>query len=237
VAAVFAAWGGAQEVRPNLPPVPRYEAPRATGPIRVDGLLTDAAWAKAPVAELVFPWDRQTGDKQKTQVKLLWDAKNLYVGYECADTDIVALHMNRDDPTYLDDAVEIFLNPNPPQSFYYGLEMNARAVMYDYFFAFPQLLIKRVDFSGYQLATHLRGTLNVRGDPDAGWTLELAIPWWNFAELSDGQAPKAGTVWRMNLNRWDGVEPDRRLSQWSDSGLTSPNPHRPERFGELVFVR
>jgi len=33
------------------------------------------------------------------------------------------------------------------------------------------------------------------------------------------------------------VEPDRRLSQWSDSGMKAPNPHQPARFGQLVFVK
>jgi hypothetical protein len=33
-----------------------------------------------------------------------------------------------DDPTYRDDAVEIFINPNPRQEVvYYGFEMNAAA--------------------------------------------------------------------------------------------------------------
>ena len=48
-----------------------------------------------------------------------------------------------------------------------------------------------------------------------------------------------GTVflyrWIANLNRWDGTEPNRRLSQWSDSGLLKPNPHHPDRFGQLLF--
>ena len=38
------------------------------------------------------------------------------------------------------------------------------------------------------------------------------------------------------MNRWDGTEPNRRLSQWSDSGLIKPDPHYPDRFGQLLFV-
>jgi hypothetical protein len=45
-----------------------------------------------------------------------------------------------------------------------------------------------------------------------------------------------GTVFTANLNRWDGIEPNRRLSLWSDSKLNWPHPHAPENFGELVFV-
>ncbi len=98
------------------------------------------------------------------------------------------------------------------------------------------MLLKRINFEGVHIASFIRGTLNVRGDTDKGWIIELGIPWRNFAELSTGAPPKPGDSWTANLNRWDGVQPDRRLSQWSDSGLLEPNPHNPARFGRLVFV-
>jgi hypothetical protein len=222
-------------------PVPKYDVKRASSRIVVDGKLDEAAWsAAAPAMEFVFPWDTQTGAKQKTKARILWDDKNLYVGYEAEDLDIVAFHSERDDPTYLDDCLEIFINPNPKQhDFYYGLEMNAKAVLYDYFYAFPKFLMKRFNLNNWQLATFTRGTLNQRGDKDEGWGLEVAIPWENFEELTGGRkvAPEPGSVWNVNLNRWDGVEPNRRLSQWSNSGLDKPNPHNPSRFGEIVFVK
>lgn len=220
-----------------LPQIPRTLVRRATGMIVIDGKLDDAAWKAAPTLGFVFPWDTQTGARQKTSVRLLWDDRSLYVGFDCEDADVVAHHQRRDDPTYEDDAVEIFINPNPKQTFYYGLEMNARAVLYDYFFAFPKTLLKRVDFSGVALAADIRGTLNQTGDKDRGWSLEVEIPWSNFDELSTRKgAPAVGDVWTANLNRWDGTPPRRRLSQWSDSGLDDTNPHNPARFGEIVFV-
>lgn len=219
-------------------PIPRYEVKRAAGRIVVDGKLDEAAWRVANTLTMQFPWDEQTGAKQKTIARILWDDEYLYVGYECEDADIVAHFDKRDDPTYRDDAVEIFINPNPAQqTFYYGMEMNARAVLYDYFRVFPTLLLKRLDFTGVQLATNIRGTLNMRGDKDDGWSLEVAIPWSNFQELASKLPPEAGSAWTANLNRWDGVEPNRRLSLWSDSGMKAPNPHNPARFGQLVFVK
>src|SRR5580698_6264601 len=97
----------------SQPPVPRSEVKRATSPIVIDGKLDDKRWAAANKIELIFPWDAQTGDKQKTTARLLWDDNYLYVSYECEDADIVATHTEHDDPTYLDDAVEIFINPMP----------------------------------------------------------------------------------------------------------------------------
>ncbi len=221
---------------PAQAPVPRYQVKRAAGRIVIDGKLDDKAWQAAAPIELVFPWDSQTGAKQKTTARLLWDDNYLYVAYDCEDTDIVALRLERDDPTYLDDAVEIFINPRPSQTgVYFGLEMNARAVLYDYLMSDARYAFKRFNMQGVQLATFIRGTLNVRGDEDKGWSLEVAIPWVNFEELSKRPAP--GAVWTANLNRWDGVEPNRRLSIWSDPLQTRPHPHFPARFGQLVFVQ
>jgi hypothetical protein len=218
------------------PPVPRYEVKWTGVPIVIDGKLDDKAWAAAAPIEFVFPWDFQTGAKQKTTAKLLWDDQYLYVGYDCQDSDIVAVYTERDDPTYRDDAVELFINPKPSQtSIYFGLEMNARAVLYDYLLYDSQYALKRFNLQGVKLLTHIRGTLNMRGDKDDGWSLEVAIPWVNFEEIA--KPPVNGTIWTANLNRWDGVEPDRRLSMWSNSLEKTPTPHAPKRFGQLVFVR
>src|SRR5690349_19219908 len=80
-------------------PIPRYEVKRATAPVTVDGTLDEAAWASAsaPVT-LQFLWDNQTGAKQKTSVRVVWDAQALYLAYEADDADITARFLQRDDP-------------------------------------------------------------------------------------------------------------------------------------------
>jgi hypothetical protein len=232
-----AAWA---QTRP-APPIPKYEVKRASAPIVVDGKLDDKAWASANTAELTFPWESQTGAKQKTVARLLWDDDNLYVSYDCEDADITAQFTQRDDPTYRDDAVEIFINPRPSQqtTAYIGLEMNARGVLYDYLRVAvgptSGLFFKRFNLDGVKVAVTVNGTLNERSDKDKGWSLEVSIPWINFEEFS--KRPSPGTAWSFNLNRWDGVEPTRRMSIWSDSMQERPGPHAPERFGEMRFVQ
>jgi hypothetical protein len=218
------------------PAAPRYEVHRAAERITIDGKPDEKAWAAAPAVELIFPWEAQTGAKQKTTARLLWDDDFLYVTYECADTDIVAQFTERDDPTYRDDTVEIFINPKPTQTgIYFGLEMNARAVLYDYLMYDSRYAFKRFNMQGVKLASFIRGTLNARGDEDTGWSLEVAIPWVNFEEMA--KRPEPGTAWTFNMARWDGVEPNRRMSMWADPQQPRPNPHVPARFGQLVFVK
>jgi hypothetical protein len=219
-------------------PVPRYEVRRAASLVTVDGKLDEPAWtgAASPVT-LQFLWESQTGAKQKTSARLLWDAQELYVGFDAEDTDINARYEQRDDPTYRDDAVEIFINPDPKQeTVYYGFEINVRGVLYDYLNYNSRTLFKRWDSTGVKIATSILGTLNNRADVDSRWSLEAAIPWANFEELSR-RPPAPGAVWKVNFNRWDGVEPNRRMSIWSDPQNTDSWPHVPSRFGEIVFVQ
>jgi Carbohydrate family 9 binding domain-like len=221
----------------GLGPVPKYEVTTIHDKITVDGKLSENGWTQAQPITLMFPWDFQTGKKEKTTVKILRDQYTLYVGYEAEDIDITALYTKRDDPTYMDDCVEIFIKPSESTDSYYGLEMNARGVLFDYFYPFPKELDKKANLEGVQLKTTLRGTLNKRDDQDQDWTLELAIPFKNFLKLAKRLSPKAGDQWRVQINRWDGLEDSggRRLSMWCHSGLKNAHPHNPKRFGTLVF--
>jgi hypothetical protein len=221
---------------PLDPNVPTYVCRRASEPMRVDGRLTEKSWQAAqPTTPFVFPWPSQPGDKQKTTAQLLWDSQALYVAYTCEDKDLTALHLKHDDPTYEDDCVEVFLNPAPAKSvFYYGLEMNCRGVLYDYFFAWPVCILNGFDLLGAKVATKLSGTLNRPADTDRGWTLEVCIPFENFRGLTDKLPPQDGERWRMQMNRWDGRD-KRALSEWTPSGKDLPDPHRPAGFGVLEF--
>lgn len=72
------------------PPKIRKEviAVRSTGTIKIDGKLEEADWQRAiPVTDFFRMEPRQGGDYQyKTEVRLLFDDKNLYVGAFCADS-------------------------------------------------------------------------------------------------------------------------------------------------------
>ena len=77
-------------------PIPRYDVKRASSPITIDGKLDDAAWAGlSPAVTLQFLWDSQTGAKQETHARVVWDAQAFYVGFDADDTDINALRAAR----------------------------------------------------------------------------------------------------------------------------------------------
>ena len=55
---------------------------RATAPVRVDGLLDEADWAAASVAGEILQREPNPGQPatERTEVKLLHDDQNLYIG-------------------------------------------------------------------------------------------------------------------------------------------------------------
>jgi hypothetical protein len=216
---------------------PSYEVRRAPAPIKIDGRVDAKEWAAADQAiEFIFPWASQTGAKQKTHARLLWDDQYLYVAYECEDTDLTAQVQGRDEFVYRDDTVELFLNVKPSQTrAYYCIETNARGTVMDYVCIDAQSYMRRFDMDGLKLGIRLDGTMNMRGDQDRGWNLELAVPWKNFADMT--KPPSPGTIFTAELNRWDGVEPNRCLSVWVDPKLNWPHPHAPQEFGNLKFVK
>ena len=93
----------------------RFEARRITSRISVDGILDESAWAgAAPIGE-ILQREPKPGEKatEQTEVKILYDAENLYIGVVCYDSEpsrIVATQMARDADLSADDRIEILID-------------------------------------------------------------------------------------------------------------------------------
>lgn len=72
------------------PPVqaPVVIAVEATGPINVDGYLQEPVWKQAPVVKDFFRMEPRQGGAylHQTEVRVVYDKKNLYFGVFCRDT-------------------------------------------------------------------------------------------------------------------------------------------------------
>ncbi len=84
-------------------------------PIRVDGVLDEAAWANAPVLTdfIQFQPQRGAAASVRTSVRVLYDATAVYFGFENDDPEIgqiAARLTKRDADLKTDDAVAIYLD-------------------------------------------------------------------------------------------------------------------------------
>jgi len=217
--------------------LPRYDIYRAAGRIIIDGRLDEPAWQQAAAAGgFHFNW-WQTGEKEQTVAKLLWDDENLYVSYYCHDKHIAAEVWERHGPVSRDDAVEIFVSPNPEKVHnYYGFEMNAIGTI---------LTFLRADWykghfhwepDGVRFRTSFQGVRVKQDSPDDDhWILELAIPLANFVKDAPHTPPREGDTWRLNLNRAGG-KTNAQYSTWSPVKTDRPNFHQPDSFGYVRFL-
>lgn len=216
---------------------PRYHIQRASSGIKIDGRLDEADWMAAQsVGDFQFAW-WESGKKEQTEAKLLWDDKNLYVSFVCHDEHISGERTEHDSPVYRDDCVEVFTAPNPDHpNNYFNIEMNVRGAHLDQHHPEgPGVEMKEEwDAEGVRIAVTIDGTLNDDSDTDRSWTLEAAIPFENFAAVAKAVPPKAGQVWHLNLNRLGG-KTNQQHSQWSPSQTPRPAFHVPKDFGRVIF--
>ncbi|SHG20649.1 Carbohydrate family 9 binding domain-like [Fodinibius roseus] len=216
---------------------PEYTVYQSGTPVEIDGQLDEPAWTGAPgVGAFVFPW-YESGQKEQTVAKLLWDDTYLYVAFICEDEYIWAEHTQRDSAVYSDDAVEVFTAPNPDRAqAYFNIEMNVLGIFLDNFQSGQPAANGRAnwDGQGIRIKTTIKGTLNNDSDRDEYWILEAAIPFKNFAQVARHTPPEKEDVWHLNLNRLGGNS-NQQFSQWSPSQTNKPDFHVPEDFGRVIF--
>ncbi len=213
-----------------------YTIRRTSTPIAIDAKLDEPAWQKAPlVGDFFFNWWTE-GEKEKTDVRILWDDTNLYIAYFCHDKHISAYVTQRHGPVSKDDAVEVFISPNPNRlNNYYTFEINAIGTMLnrckaDWWTGGPTW-----DPTGVEYRTSFQD-LAVREElpNDREWIVELAIPFANFARDATHTPPRDGDTWRLNLYRTGGIT-NRQDSSWSPIPPGPHSFHRPESFGVVQF--
>jgi len=218
--------------------LPQYDVMLTTEKIVIDGVLDEADWAACrSVGPFQFAW-YESGEKEQTEVKMLWDDTFLYISYKCDDKHIWADIYNTNDTTYKDDCVEIFWDPSPQDTSrrkYNMFEINCIGNLLSVYVGSGVSIHERISrIMVPHLSQNIKGTVNDDSDIDEGWVIEMAIRYADYTELYDGSTPKNGDMWRVGLNRLGG-KTNQQHSQWSPSQTEKANFHRPEDFGEIYF--
>ena len=224
--------------------------------INIDGRDDELAWNNAIYTDDFIDIEGSKTPSQKTNVKMLWDEKFLYVFAKLYENHIWGDITKRDEVIYYNNDFEVFINPNDDVFSYGEIEINALGTEWDLFLNRPYRLKGKADSSwdinGLKSAVDISGTLNDPNDLDDYWTVEIAIPLKEIEKLNtSGKDEKviSGDVWRINFSRvnWDfeinnGVysrkkENGKYLPEynwvWSPQGII--NMHVPENWGYLVF--
>jgi hypothetical protein len=185
--------------------------------IAVDGVLDEPVWGTAPtLGDLVqrqpLPGSRPS---EATDVVLLYDADNLYIGVTAYDSEpaaVIGTQMARDANLASDDRVEILLDTFRDQrSAFYFATNPAGALVDGLIYANGRL---NTDWDAIWRVRTARGP--------SGWTAEFAIP---FKSLN---FPEGRSVWGFNIARtiyrkleearWSGARLEMVFLQVSEAG-------------------
>ena len=196
----------------------RTAAVTATGDeIVVDGALDEAAWRQAPTIGNLVQRIPVAGapPTERTEVKLLHDADNLYVGVMCYDSEpdrILASQMARDASLNSDDRISILFDTFRDQSnaFYFSTNPNGA-------------LVDGLVFANGETTQDWDAIWIVKTQKtEQGWSAEFAIP---FKSLS---FPAGSDVWGFNFSRivqrtleetrWTGARFQTQFFQVSEAG-------------------
>ena len=228
-----------QPVDPKTLPAPkRVVVPKLRGTLKMDGDLNEPVWKKAAVLKPFFKNDGSGQEREQTEVRLWYDKTALYLGWNCADSDIQATFTARDSKFWEEEVVEFFVTPKELKR-YFELQWNPLGGVFDAIID-NQMDDRGVsknftgDWSfmakGMKSAVKVKGTVGNASDKDEFWQVEVTIP---FADLGQ-PAPKPGDVWRANFYRFNRTKglPAELLS-WSPTMF--PGFHEPSRFGFMEF--
>jgi hypothetical protein len=200
-----------------------YEITRATVSPRLDGVLDDACWKTACVVDhfaLLGGGDLPT-DQPASKALLTFDDDAIYVALDFAEPLVAKIKATATEPdgkTWMDDGVEIFLNPSGDRQRYVQLAINTLGVIMDGAKDSPD---DRMDMSWNS------GAKAVAKLGKDSWQMEVRIP---FARLPlDGPTKD----WTFHIAR------NRRVASQHLTSLQSPVSgfHEIAKFDVLRGVR
>lgn len=191
---------------------------RAASSIQIDGLLDEPAWQSLPTIGELLQREPREGARatENTEVRLLYDNANLYIGVFCHDSGpdgIIATQMSRDADLSPDDRIEILLDTfrDRRNAFYFSTNPSGALV--------DGLIIE----NNQQINREWDAIWDVRARRvDGGWSAEFEIP---FKSLNFNQNR---LLWGFNISRtirrkteearWAGPRLDIRFTQVAEAG-------------------
>lgn len=217
---------------------PEYTAMKAGCRMVMDGILDEPAWQNTqPVGAFQFPW-YESGEKEQTEAKIVWDDERIYFAFTCDDKYIAAGQFSPNSPVSLDDCCEAFIAPvpdGPERLDYINYEVNCIGTwLTGYHAKSRDKNLGKWDDGHLVIGRNIKGTCNKDDDTDEGWVLEFSVPWSHFKEFDVTFPPRDGQVIHIGLNRCGG-KVDAQYSQWAPSQTEKPQFHAPEDFGKVIL--
>jgi len=186
--------GSGYPVDPTLIPRPSLRAVRVNDPIRVDGLLDEAAWSGADSTTTDFIQVQPSPGypaSERTVVRVLYDADRLYIGatmYEAEPEKLIVPGLEQDFATHDSDILGVGLDTYHDRQNGFLFAINPAGAIWD-----AQVFNDQRD-----VVLAWEGVVDVRTSVGADrWTVEMAIP---FSTLRYNPI-RGEQVWGLSFSR------------------------------------
>ena len=182
----------------------------------IDGKGSDPVWKDAPEVTDFVNLARAQFAPIQTHVKTVCDGEKVYFLFTCNEPkygELKAYAINRDDPCWEDDSIEIFLDTKHDKQTYKHIAVNCLGTIEDEDGRDPLW----------------NGEIQTAVSKEKGlWRVELSV-----TLKSLGAEAKEGAIWGVNLCRNRQPQPSE-TSSWAFVGHSF---HNPSKFGTLEFKR
>ncbi len=158
----------------------------------MDGLLNEASWLQSPPVTEFLQRDPQEGApaSEKTEVRILFDTRNIYFGVLCYDANpdgIRATELRRDDSLGNDDIFELILDTFHDRRNGYLFRINPLGTKYDATVTDDGQTTNQDWDEKWEAKAQIH---------EQGWSAEIVIPFKSLRFLNSEQL-----VWGVNFHR------------------------------------
>lgn len=213
---------------------PRYEIVRIKKDFHVASV--PAAWRGVPVLTVGHYLWMKNGYEPRVEARLCYSERFLFVRFDVHEKKVRARFTRFQDPVYKDSCVEFFVDAFPDLGRgYINFEANAVGA---FLVAFgpdrhSRTPLRKEDLRGFKSASSIKRPMD--GELGAGrWALAYRVPLALFRKIY-GCDIKPGQRASANFYKCGDETDFPHYGAWSPVGTASPDFHRPEFFGTVIF--
>ena len=217
----------------------KYVVKRANKPFEPDQRQDKEFWQNAETLELKNHMGAMPEHFPKTEAKLLYDEKFVYVIFNVADRYIRAVREKLNDSVCMDSCVEFFFTPNTEiSSGYFNIETNCIGTMllfHQISINEKRIIVKPSDAERIKRYTSLNGPISKVIIAPVNWTLQYCVPIDMLKKYTQVETPAPGVTWQANFYKCADETSHPHWLTWSPVKLPEPDFHQPIFFGTLEF--
>lgn len=220
----------------------KYTIHRTATKPSYNGQWESSVWQQAQTLQVDNFHPQSSAHRPNTQVKLLYDEKNLYVIFRIEDQYVKAVYTEYQDPVCNDSCVEFFVMPKQGKG-YFNFEINCIGTLLLYYIKDPRRTddgFEQYEPIGKELVNRMTifhsipEKLKVEIETPLEWYIEYNIPFALFETYLGTLNKGEGRIWRGNFYKCGDHTSHPHWASWAPIG-EALDFHQPDFFGVLEF--